>query len=131
MPSRRSFLRTTLAAAASVPLIQLAGQSTASAASRLPLTLVNNTQTYPNTAIWVYVVGSDATGTQCYVRADGTLVPVSPSLNGPDGYADLSIPFAGTGATTISLPNMSGRIYFSITNKLKFRVVTDGAGRSA
>ena len=128
MPTRRQVLQLGAAAAA----LTLAGSTRALAATSMPLTLVNNTGSYPNSAMWVYIVGSDlTTGQQCYVRADGTRVAVTPSLNGPDGYADLSIPFAGSGSTTITLPTMSGRVYVSIGAKLKFRVVTDGNGRSA
>ena len=58
-------------------------------------------------------------------------MPVSTALNGPDGFADLSIPLSGSGDTGISLPNMSGRIYVSIEKKIKFRVVTDGNGNGA
>jgi hypothetical protein len=132
MPTRRNILQWAAAAAVGGPLLAMTGTSTASAATRLPITVVNNTGLYANSTIWMYIVGTNmATGQQSYVRADGTLVAVSPSLNGPDGYADLSIPLVSAGNTGISLPNMSGRIYFSISQKLKFRVVTDGNGRSA
>ncbi|MFG1958559.1 beta-1,3-glucanase family protein [Nonomuraea sp. NPDC049028] len=98
----------------------------------LPLTVVNHTFRYANNAIFLYIVGTDlATGQQVYVRADGTRVPVSASLNGPDGFADLSIPLAANGDTRLNLPWMSGRIYVSIGQKVKFRVVTDGNGRPA
>jgi Beta-1,3-glucanase/F5/8 type C domain len=128
MSTRRNVLRWAATAAVSAPLLALAGRTAAFGATRLPITVVNNTGLYPNSAIWMYVVGTNlTTGQQSYVRADGTLIPASPSLNGPDGYADLSIPFQ----PTLSLPNMSGRIYFSINQKLKFRVVTDGNGRAA
>ncbi|MCU1687003.1 MAG: glycosyl hydrolase [Amycolatopsis sp.] len=128
MPTRRNVLRWAATAAATAPLLALASRTAASAATRLPITVVNNTGLYPNSAIWMYVVGTNlSTGQQSYVRADGTLIPADPSLNGADGYADLSIPFQ----SNLSLPNMSGRIYFSINQKLKFRVVTDGNGRAA
>ncbi|GAA4709170.1 hypothetical protein Prum_095100 [Phytohabitans rumicis] len=98
----------------------------------LPLTIVNHTYRYANSAIYVYIVGTDlASGQQVYVRADGTRVPVSPSLNGPDGFADLSIPLAADGDTHLTLPWMSGRIYVSIGAKVRFKVVTDGNGRPA
>ncbi|KAA2250748.1 glycosyl hydrolase [Solihabitans fulvus] len=128
MPTRRQVLSWT---AATATLAALAPPGLAGAATALPLTVVNTTGRHPNSALWIHIVGTDPAGRQCYVRADGTAVPVSPSLNGPDGYADLSIPFAGTGSTRISLPTMSGRVYVSIDTKLKFRVVTDGNGRPA
>ena len=131
-PTRRTVLGWAAAALGAAPLIDLAAGGSAAAATSLPVTVVNSTGKYANNAIWMYIVGTDlASGNQAYVRADGTLVAVSPSLNGPDGYADLSIPLASSGNTLQHLPNMSGRIYFSISNKLKFRVVTDGAGRPA
>ncbi len=137
MPTRRNFLRAALGAAVSVPLLGRAAvagaQPAVSAASPtvLPMTFVNNTGLYSNSSIWMYVVGTDPSGQQAYVTADGTLVPVSASLNGPGGYADLSIPFSASGNTTLNLPAMSGRIYFSINDKLQFTVVTDGNGNAA
>jgi hypothetical protein len=42
------------------------------------------------------------------------------------------VPLAGSGNTNFSLPaNMSGRVYFSMGDKLKFKVVTDGNGNAA
>ncbi|WP_063779664.1 beta-1,3-glucanase family protein [Streptomyces sp. AcH 505] len=130
MPSRRNVLGWA-AALAAAPALDFALSTTASAAGPLPITIVNSTGSYANSAIWIYVVGTNTSGQQCYVRADGVQVPVSPGLNGPDGYADLAIPFSGSGNALVNLPYMSGRIYFSLGAKLKFRVVTDGNGNSA
>src|SRR5207245_173689 len=41
------------------------------------------------------------------------------------------IPLASSGDTKLSLPYMSGRIYVSLGQKLKFKVVTDGNGNAA
>ncbi|MEU7856595.1 beta-1,3-glucanase family protein [Nonomuraea sp. NPDC049141] len=129
MITRRTLLAGA-AAAAATPVLALTPR--AEAATVLPLTVVNHTYRYANSAIFLYVVGTDlSTGQQVYVRADGTRVPVSASLNGPDGFADLSIPLAANGDTHLNLPWMSGRIYVSIGQKVKFRVVTDGNGRPA
>ncbi|MEV0346805.1 beta-1,3-glucanase family protein [Nonomuraea sp. NPDC050680] len=129
MITRRTLLAGA-AVAAATPVLALARR--AEAATVLPLTVVNHTFRYANSAIFLYIVGTDlATGQQVYVRADGTRVPVSASLNGPDGFADLSIPLAANGDTRLNLPWMSGRIYVSIGQKVKFRVVTDGSGRAA
>jgi hypothetical protein len=126
--SRRSFLGGVSAALASAPFLA----SNAQAATNLPMTVVNNTAAHPSSAIWVYVVGVDlATGRQCYVNASGALVPVSLADNGPDGFTDYAIPLRSSGNTTVNLPNMSGRVYFSIGSKLKIRAVVDGAGRPA
>jgi hypothetical protein len=131
MPTRRTVLRWGVAAAGA-PLLNLSGATRALAATSMPLTVVNNTGQFANSAVWIYIVGTNlATGAQSYVRSDGALIAVTPSLNGPDGYADLSIPMGGSGSTTINLPNMSGRIYASLNAKLKFRVVTDGGGHNA
>jgi hypothetical protein len=129
MVSRRTVL-SGLAVAAGASALPVA--SRAFAAANMPLTVVNNTGKYPNSAIHLYIVGTNlATGQQTYVNRNGSLVPVSMGQNGPDGYADLSIPLAGNGNTRINLPNMSGRVYFSINQKIRFRVVIDGAGRPA
>ncbi|SEF86628.1 Beta-1,3-glucanase [Nonomuraea solani] len=122
--------RALLAGAAATPILALQGR--AEAATTLPMTVVNHTYRYANNAIFLYVVGTDpATGRQVYVRADGAKVPVSLSLNGPDGYADLSIPLASGGDTRVTLPWMAGRVYVSMGQKLKFRVVLDGNGQPA
>ena len=118
------------AAAAAVPILTLS--SRADAATSLPLTVVNHTYRYANNQIFLYVVGTDLnTGQQVYVRSDGATVPVSLSLNGADGFADLSIPLTGDGDTTVNLPQLSGRVYVSIDQKIKFKVVTDGNGKPA
>jgi hypothetical protein len=52
--------------------------------------------------------------------------------NGPDGFADLSIALAADGDTSLGIPaNMSGRVYLSAEQKLRFKVVADGAGNPA
>ena len=118
------------AAAAAVPILALS--SRAEAATSLPLTVVNHTYRYANNQIFLYVVGTDLnTGQQVYVRPDGATVPVSLSLNGADGFADLSIPLTANGDTTVNLPQLSGRVYVSIDQKIKFKVVTDGNGKAA
>ena len=96
----------------------------------MPLTVVNDTGRFGNSAAWLYIVGTSTSGQQGYVR-NGTFTPCALSDNGSDGFADLSIPLAATGATSVTLPKMSGRVYVSLGSKLKFKVVTDGAGRPA
>ncbi|MDX6230169.1 MAG: hypothetical protein QOI76_3559 [Frankiales bacterium] len=88
------------------------------------MTVLNESGHASNSSVWMYVVGTDLkTGQQGYVRHDGVFTPCSTADNGPDGFADLSIPLAGRGATRLVLPNMSGRVYFSLGSKLKFRVL--------
>jgi hypothetical protein len=132
--NRRSFLGRASAALVAAPLISAALSDRAFAATgTLPMTIVNNSGSYANGQINFYVVGTDlGSGKQAYMAPDGTLTPVSLSLNGSDGFADLSVPLAGSGNTNFSLPaNMSGRVYFSMGDKLKFKVVTDGNGNAA
>lgn len=138
MLNRRSFLRRGAAALAGAGLMgtALGGRAfaaSANASDALAMKIVNHTYRYTNAQIWYYIVGTDlSTGRQSYVAPDGTLTPVSLSINGPSGYADLSIALAGDGDTDFTLPaNMSGRIYFSIVDKLQFRAVTDGNGNPA
>lgn len=133
MLSRRTFLAGAVATAAGVPLAgSVLRAKRAGATAGLATTVVNHTNRFANTAVALYVVGTDlATGQQSYVDRNGTLRPVSAGLNGPDGFADLSIPLAADGDTHLTLPSMSGRIYVSIDGLLKFTVVTDGAGRAA
>ncbi|MEV1286988.1 glycoside hydrolase family 64 protein [Micromonospora sp. NPDC049679] len=131
MLTRRTLLGGALAVTAGAPLVASAFLSRADAATALPMTVVNNTRRFANSQIWMYVVGVDPTGRQGYVKNGGVFSPCQLSDNGPDGFADLSVPLSGNGDTSLSLPNMSGRVYFSIGQKLKFKVVSDGAGRPA
>ncbi len=96
------------------------------------MTVVNETGRFDNDAIFMYVVGTDLTAGQMgHVGGDGVFVPCSPADNGADGFADFAVPLAASGPTTVNLPNMSGRVYFSIAEKLPFKVVLDGAGTPA
>jgi hypothetical protein len=128
--TRRALLGGFVAAAAATPLISLMAR--ANAATALPMTVENNTGKFGNDEIFMYIVGTNLeTNQQGFVRADGKFQPAALSDNGADGFADLSVPLAAKGGTTVALPNMSGRVYFSIGDKLKFKVVTDGAGAAA
>lgn len=108
-----------------------AGRTAAAAAGGLPLTVVNGTGRYANGSVFVYILGVDATGTQGHATADGSFVPCTLSDNGSGGYSDYAIPPAASGGTTINLPKMSGRIYFSLGDRLRVKVVVDGNGRPA
>ena len=68
----------------------------------------NQCRTLDSPALLVGAAIAAATPVHRYVRADGTRVPISASLNGPDGFADLSIPLAANGDTHLNLPWMSG-----------------------
>ncbi|MFJ8538954.1 beta-1,3-glucanase family protein [Streptomyces sp. NPDC093591] len=103
---------------------------TPAAAGPLPLTVVNDSGSFGNANVHVYIVGNQD-GRQVRVTPDGTLAPIALSDNGPDGFTDYAISLAGSGETRLSLPHMSGRIYVSLGQKLKFKAVTDGNGNAA
>ncbi|MHB9864504.1 glycoside hydrolase family 64 protein [Streptomyces sp. YIM S03343] len=135
--TRRKMLFALGGAAVAVPAIAtiaphaLAGQSSTNAASgSLPVTVVNNSGSFSNTSVHLYVVGN-VDGKQVRLTPDGTVAPIALSDNGADGYTDYAIPLAGSGETKVSLPYMSGRIYISLGQKLKFKAVTDGNGNAA
>ena len=133
MPSRRTVLGIAAGgAAASVPFLGSALFSRAEAAGALPVTIANNTGQFPDSAITMYVVGTDlATGQMGYVKNAGLFTPASMSDNGADGYANLGVPLSTVGTSSFALPKMSGRIYFAINGPLKFKVVVDGDGKPA
>ncbi|GAA2273274.1 glycoside hydrolase family 64 protein [Streptomyces atrovirens] len=121
-------------AAAAIAPHALADQSgepkAGTAAGALPLTIVNDSGSFGNANVHVYIVGN-VDGRQVRVTPEGTVAPVAASDNGPDGFTDYAIGLAGSGETRLSLPYMSGRIYVSLGAKLKFKVVTDGNGNAA
>lgn len=104
-----------------------AGRAAAVAGDGLPLTVTNATGKYPDGAIAMYVLGTDpATGRQGHVAADGTFRPCALSDNGADGYTDYAL-----SGSSVVLPKMSGRVYFSINERLRLKVVLDGNGAPA
>ncbi|AHH96902.1 beta-1,3-glucanase family protein [Kutzneria albida] len=137
MISRRALLGGAAALAVAAPAgaaiaTWTTGATAAPAPAGLRLRVVNKTGVHANNALSMYVVGTDlASGNQAFVRGDGTLSAVSLSDNGPGGFADLSIPFPASGDAELTLPRMSGRVYFSANDKLRFTVVADGAGKPA
>ncbi|WP_329343112.1 beta-1,3-glucanase family protein [Streptomyces sp. NBC_00663] len=134
--TRRKTLFALGGAAVAVPAIAaiaphaLASQDGTSASASLPVTVRNNSGAFDNSSVHLYVVGN-LDGTQVRLTADGGLAPISLSDNQADGYTDYSIPLASSGETTLSLPFMSGRVYVSLGDKLKFKAVTDGNGNAA
>ncbi|WP_026066403.1 beta-1,3-glucanase family protein [Actinoalloteichus spitiensis] len=136
MVTRRMFLGGLAATAAGGALIGSGSGATASApvapaAARvpnsLPFTVVNDSGRYPNSALWMHLVGRELPSDRpVRMTPDGTLAPVSASDNGADGFADYAIPLNGAGDTRFDLPiNFSGRVYFSVTEKIRFRVNPD------
>ncbi|MYX71279.1 beta-1,3-glucanase family protein [Streptomyces sp. SID3915] len=139
--SRRRLLTSLAGAAVAVPAAALiaphalatigsGGGTKTSAAGTLPLTVVNDSGSFANSSVYLYVVGNQD-GRQVRLTPEGTLAPVSLSDNGADGYTDYSLALSGSGETTLSLPYMSGRIYVALGDKLKFKAVADGNGDAA
>ncbi|MDC0771555.1 glycoside hydrolase family 64 protein [Streptomyces sp. HD] len=106
------------------------GRGSRAAADSLPLTIVNDSGSFDNANVHVYVVGNQG-GRQVRVKPDGTLAPIALSDNGADGFTDYAISLADSGETRLSLPQMSGRIYVALGQKLKFKAVADGNGNAA
>ncbi|GHK02787.1 glycosyl hydrolase [Streptomyces sp. Y2F8-2] len=102
----------------------------AAAAGALPLTIVNNSGSFDNASVHVYIVGNQD-GKQVRVTPDGTLAPIALSDNGADGFTDYAISLPAGGEAHLTLPHMSGRIYVSLGQKLKFKAVRDGNGNAA
>ncbi|MFJ3692099.1 beta-1,3-glucanase family protein [[Kitasatospora] papulosa] len=138
--SRRKLITALAAAAVAVPAAAVIAphalatkdpaKGNSKAAGALPLTIVNNSGSFANTSVRVYVVGNQD-GRQVRLTPEGTLAPISLSDNGADGFTDYSIPLSGSGETTLSLPYMSGRIYVALGDKLKIKAVADGNGNAA
>jgi hypothetical protein len=119
-----------IAAVAPHAFADQAADRTTAAAGGLPMTVVNNSGSFDNASVHLYVVGN-LDGKQVRLTAAGEAVPIAVSDNGADGFTDYAIPLAGSGGTTLSLPYMSGRIYVALGQKLKFKAVTDGNGAAA
>ncbi|MET7745727.1 beta-1,3-glucanase family protein [Streptomyces sp. NPDC005385] len=137
--TRRKMLFALGGAAVAVPAIAVAAPyalagptdaSTKAAAGSLPLTVVNNSGSFGNASVHIYVVGNQD-GQQVRVTQDGTLAPISLADNDADGFTDYALTLSGSGETQLSLPYMSGRIYVSLGDKLKFKAVADGNGNAA
>jgi hypothetical protein len=135
--SRRSLIRGATASAIAATGTGLvvndafaAARTKARRAAAVPLKIVNNSGEYGNDSVHVYIVGNDGTN-QVRVTPEGELKPVAVSDNGDDGFTDYAIPLAGGGETTLQLPEMSGRIYVALGEKLKFKAVEGGDGKTA
>jgi len=134
--SRRSLLRGAAATAvagtgAGLLVNQAVGATGGSSgkAGGLSLKLVNKTGQFAAGSIYAYIVGNDGKQ-QVHVTPDGELKPVEKGDGDGNGITDYSIPLKGS-ETTLQLPEMSGRIYFSLGDKLKLKVVDGGDGKAA
>jgi hypothetical protein len=127
MVSRRAFLGAAFGAAtvAATPFAASLFSSTAFAAGPLRTRFVNNTGTFRNDEVTFYVVGTDlSTGQQGFVKNPGVFTPA-----GGDGVADAAIALGNADELEFALPpNFSGRVYFSLGDRLEFKVVAGGNG---
>ncbi|MFF1784296.1 glycoside hydrolase family 64 protein [Streptomyces virginiae] len=92
----------------------------------VPLTIKNNSgRTEP---VYVYNLGTQlATGRQGWADAGGTFHPWPVGGNPPTPAPDASIVGPANGQTkTIRIPKLSGRVYFSIGQKIVFKLSTGG-----
>ncbi len=103
--------------------------STAAAAGPdpLPLNVTNNSGR--SDAVHLYVLGTNLnTGKLGYVNASGAFTPWPAGQNPPSPAPDVSIAGPGNGGTTgLRIPKMlSGRVYMSFGEKLRFFLTPDG-----
>ncbi|WP_250002198.1 beta-1,3-glucanase family protein [Actinoplanes sp. M2I2] len=125
----RTLLRTLAALALTVPVVAAVSPPAAQAIgpNLLPVTVTNNTGR--GEAVHLYVIGIQlSSGRLGYVNQAGTFNPWTGGALPPAPAPDVSIPGAGNGgATTIQFPRgFSGRVYFSLGEKLKFFLTPDG-----
>ncbi|GLY43405.1 hypothetical protein Amsp01_094280 [Amycolatopsis sp. NBRC 101858] len=129
MQTRRklSAVITALAVAAATTLGGGATPAAASGPALLPLSITNNTGRAD--AVHLYVLGVDLTsGKLGYVNAGGTFTAWGPGGTPPVPAPDVSIAGPGNGGTTtIQVPRgVSGRVYFSLGERLKFFLAPGG-----
>jgi Beta-1,3-glucanase/Ricin-type beta-trefoil lectin domain len=127
--TRRKLLHALAAVAAAVPVAVSAAAAPAQAAgpALLPVTITNNTGR--GDAVYVYVIGTNLnTGRLGYVNQGGTFTPWPAGNIPPSPAPDVAIGGPGNGGTTtVNFPKgLSGRVYFSLGEKLKFLLTPDG-----
>jgi len=122
--SRRTLLRTAIGGGVLGAAGLLAVPQLVHAANGLPLKVVNNTGKSSD-QIWVHVVGTNlATGKMGHIKADGNFAEIALSDNTSTGYTNYGIRLSQL--TTLPLATLSGRVYISIGEQLKFKVVGTG-----
>ncbi|MEV4510620.1 beta-1,3-glucanase family protein [Dactylosporangium sp. NPDC049525] len=127
----RTFTRLLRAAATlvlAVPIALAAGTAAhAIGPSLLPLTVTNSTGR--GDAVYLYVLGVNlSTGRLGYVNSAGTFNNWPAGGQPPTPAPDVSIAGPGNGGTrTIQIPRgLSGRVYFSLGQRLNFFLTPDG-----
>lgn len=129
MRTRRKLLHALAALAVAVPTAAVAAATPAQAIGPavLPVTITNNTGR--GDAVYVYVIGINLnTGRLGYVNQGGAFTPWPAGGLPPTPAPDVAIGGPGNGgATTVNFPRgFSGRVYFSLGEKLKFFLTPDG-----
>jgi len=125
----RKFLRTLAALAVAVPVAAAVEAPAAQAVgpNLLPVTVTNSTGR--GDAVYLYVLGVQlSSGRLGYVNQGGAFTAWSGGQIPPSPAPDVSIGGPGNGgSTTINFPRgFSGRVYFSLGEKLKFYLTPDG-----
>ncbi|MBZ9644007.1 glycoside hydrolase family 64 protein [Streptomyces sp. PSKA30] len=92
----------------------------------IPLKITNNSGR--GDPLHVYVLGTSlTTGQQGWADANGTFHPWPAGGNPPTPAPDAAIPGPAAGqSSTVRIPKLSGRIYFSYGQKLVFKLATGG-----
>ncbi|GLY98266.1 beta-1,3-glucanase family protein [Actinoplanes sp. NBRC 103695] len=110
-----------------IPTIAVATPAQAIGPAILPVTVTNNTGR--GEAVYLYTIGVQlSSGRLGYVNQGGTFTAWSGGQNPPSPAPDVAIGGPGNGGTsTINFPRgFSGRVYFSLGEKLKFFLTPDG-----
>jgi hypothetical protein len=126
--TRRRIVSALAALAVTVPLAaSVASPAQAVGPNLLPVTVTNNTGR--GEAVYLYVIGINLnTGRLGYVNQGGAFTPWPAGQIPPSPAPDVAIGGPGNGGnTTIQFPRgFSGRVYFSLGEKLKFFLTPDG-----
>ncbi|MEV6815499.1 beta-1,3-glucanase family protein, partial [Micromonospora sp. NPDC051296] len=127
MVVRTRLLAVVAALIAAVPTALVAAPAQAIGPPLLPVTVTNNTGRAG--AVHLYVLGVQlSSGRLGYVNQAGTFIPWTGGQIPPSPAPDASIPGPANGAsTTVRFPRgFSGRVYFSLGEKLKFFLTPNG-----
>ncbi|AGL13921.1 glycoside hydrolase family 64 protein [Actinoplanes sp. N902-109] len=129
MRTKRRLFRALAALAVSIPVAVSAAAHPAEAIgpALLPVTVTNNTGR--GEATYLYVIGTNlSTGRLGYVNQGGTFTAWPAGSIPPAPAPDVAIGGPGNGgSTTVQFPRgFSGRVYFSLGEKLKFFLTPDG-----
>ncbi|MBL0888766.1 beta-1,3-glucanase family protein [Myceligenerans indicum] len=90
----------------------------------IPLTVTNNSDR--GDQVFLYILG-ERDGQMGYADAAGAFHPWPDAGAVPEPAPDASIPGPSQGqSTTIQMPKLSGRVYFSYGSKMTFQIVLDG-----